>query len=38
MPPSKIRKNIIGISNLAPQIEDVLLEKVELPLGNPHMS
>ena len=32
MPPSKIRKNLVGLTNLAPQIEDVLLEKVDLPL------
>ena len=32
MPPSKIRKNLVGLTNLAPQIEDVLLEKVDQPL------
>ena len=33
MPPSKIRKNLVGLVNLAPQIEDVLYEKIDLPLG-----
>ena len=32
MPPSKIRKNLVGLVNLAPQIEDVLYEKIDLPL------
>lgn len=32
MPPSKIRKNLIGLVNLAPEIEDVLMEKIDLPL------
>lgn len=32
MPPSKIRKNLIGLVNLAPEIEDVLKEKIDLPL------
>lgn len=33
MPPSKLKKNLIGLISLAPQIEDNLLEKVELPMG-----
>jgi F-actin capping protein, beta subunit len=32
MPPSKIRKNLIGLINLAPEIEDNLMEKIDLPL------
>lgn len=33
MPPSKLRKNLIGLINLAPEIEDNLLEKIDLPMG-----
>jgi hypothetical protein len=33
MPPSKLRKNLIGLINLAPSIEDNLMEKIDLPLG-----
>ena len=28
MPPSKLRKNLVGLSKLAPQIQDNLMEKV----------
>lgn len=28
MPPSKLKKNLIGLVNLAPEIEDNLLEKI----------
>lgn len=31
MPPSKMRKNQIGLINLAPSLEDNLLDKIELP-------
>ena len=31
MPPSKMRKNQVGLINLAPSLEDSLLDKVELP-------
>ena len=34
MPPSKIRKNLIGLITLAPNIEDNLMEKIDLPLCN----
>lgn len=32
MPASKLSKNLIGLTTLAPEIEDVLLEKVDQPL------
>jgi len=32
MPPSKIRKNLIGLITLAPNIEDNLMEKIDLPM------
>ena len=32
MPPSKLKKNLIGLINLAPEIEDNLMEKIELPM------
>lgn len=32
MPPSKLKKNLIGLISLAPEIEDNLLEKIELPM------
>lgn len=35
MPPSKIRKNLIGLITLAPNIEDNLMEKIDLPLCTP---
>lgn len=31
MPPSKMRKNQVGLINLAPSLEDNLLDKIELP-------
>jgi hypothetical protein len=32
MPPSKIRKNLIGLITLAPNIEDNLMDKIDLPM------
>ena len=32
MPPSKLKKNLIGLVRLAPEIEENLFEKIELPL------
>jgi hypothetical protein len=32
MHPSNLKKNLIGLVSLAPEIEDNLLEKIELPL------
>jgi hypothetical protein len=34
MPPSKMKKNLIGLINLAGEIEDNLYEKIDQPLGN----
>lgn len=31
MPPSKMRKNQVGLINLAPNLEDNLLDKIDLP-------
>lgn len=38
MPPSKLKKNLIGLINLAPEIENNLLEKIELPMGTCRLS
>lgn len=32
MPPSKLKKNLIGLVSLAPEIEDNLYEKIEQPI------
>lgn len=32
MPPSKLKKNLIGLISLVPELEDNLLEKIDLPL------
>lgn len=34
MPPSKLKKNLVGLVKIAPEIEDNLYEKVLLPMGN----
>lgn len=34
MPPSRLKKNLVGLVKIAPEIEDNLYEKVLLPMGN----
>ena len=33
MPPSRLKKNLVGLVKIAPEIEDNLYEKVLLPMG-----